>query len=230
MFAGHVGTGTLSQVLIKIEIVSESKFAIARSNLPSPLKSADTIDTGPPPLEKVPAGENPPVPFPKKTATVSDPRFVTARSGIPSQLISRTVTSLGLVPPLEKGLPDAEANPPAPFPKKTEIEFENSLATARSGIPSPLKSAAVMDWGWDPPVGKGLPIADENPPAPFPKKTETVLEVKSTTARSGIPSPSKSAEVIEIELEPPLKKGLPGAAENPPTPFPKKTEIVLDPR
>jgi len=116
------------------------------------------------------------------------------------------VIDTGEIPPLEKGLPGARANPPVPFPKKTEIEFEISLATARSGIPSPLKSTEVIENAPLPPLAKGLPGADENPPAPFPKKTEMLLEPEFATARSGIPSPLKSATVISLGLIPPLAK------------------------
>src|ERR1019366_7351857 len=82
------------------------------------------------------------------------------------------------------------------------------LATAKSGLPSPLKSATAIDQGFTPTM-KGLPGAGVNPPAPFPSITHT-LPSSLVVAKSRKPSPLKSAVTIVL-ANPPTATGLPGA-------------------
>ena len=56
--------------------------------------------------------------------------------------------------------------PPDPFPNRIVTLLSTALAIARSGIPSPLKSAATTEWG-DCPVPNGLPTATVNDPEVF---------------------------------------------------------------
>jgi hypothetical protein len=146
--------------------------------------------------------------LPKKTDTVLEIKLVTARSGFPSPLKSAVVILLGRVPPEEKEL--TSVKPPDPLPKKTDTILELAFVTAISGFPSPLKSAVVIPVGRFPPEEKGLPGAGVKPPDPLPKKTDTVSEDWFVTARSGFPSPLKSAVVILKGPLPPVEKGLVG--------------------
>src|SRR2546421_316634 len=73
------------------------------------------------------------------------------------------------------------------------------LATARSGLPSRLKSltATKID---EAPTGKL--VAVPKPPAPLPNRTETSLVLKFDTAKSGLPSRLKSPIATERGLFP----------------------------
>src|SRR5271169_6275586 len=80
---------------------------MARSGLPSPLKSPTATDEGPDPAwNGLPgAAAKPPDPFPSSTVTVPSP-LAMARSGLPSPLKSPTATDMGFVPTVN-GLPGA---------------------------------------------------------------------------------------------------------------------------
>ena len=88
----------------RIETVSLSRFATARSSLPSPLKSPTATEPGPPPVPKSVFAPKLPVPVPSRIETVSLPAFATARSSLPSPLKSPTATELGLTARAEVGL------------------------------------------------------------------------------------------------------------------------------
>src|SRR5260370_28668132 len=105
----------------------------------------------------------------------------------------------------------------------TETSSEPSLATARSVIPSPLRSATPTEVGRLP-VPK-LP-AGWKPPSPSPKYTETLLEPKLPTTRSGTPSPLKSPTATEDAERPAPKLR---AAWKLPSPLPNSTETVEAP-
>ena len=99
---------------------------------------------------------------------------------------------------------------------KSDIELELLLVTARSTLPSPSKSAATILTGIDP-VEKATGAAKEdavNPPEPAVfLNIDIVLAVPTllVTARSGLPSPSKSAVAdvvpawcrVSVESSPP---------------------------
>ena len=81
----------------------------------------------------------------------------------------------------------------------TDTVFEPKLATIRSGLPSPFKSAAVTEHGWLP-VAKVCWAAKEGVVAPGAvvfSSTDTVFEPSFATIRSGLPSPFTSAAVTE---------------------------------
>src|SRR5262245_3002273 len=73
-------------------------------------------------------------------------------------------------------------NPPLPSPLKTEIVLSPLLATAKSRLPSPLKSATATALGFFP-TGNGDPAASVNVPSPLPSSTATLLDVELTTTR-----------------------------------------------
>ena len=65
-----------------------------------------------------------------------------------------------------------------------------------------------------------------NPPAPLPSNTDTVLEPRFATARSGRPSPLTSPTATEAGVFPVVKSVF---APNPPVPLPSSTDTVPDP-
>src|SRR5262249_61190744 len=74
----------------------ELEFAVAKSGLPSRLKSPTATERGPDPtLTGEPAGLKPPIPSPNKIVTLLERAFAVARSGVPSRLKSPTATELG---------------------------------------------------------------------------------------------------------------------------------------
>src|SRR5438105_4775751 len=70
----------------------ELKLAVARSCLPSALKSPTATDTGPLPTGKLMAAPNVPVPVPSRIDTLEELALATARSCLPSALKSPTAT------------------------------------------------------------------------------------------------------------------------------------------
>src|SRR5437879_9731988 len=74
---------------------------------------------------------------------------------------------------------------PSPLPSNTETVLDPALATARSGLPSLLKSPTATDQG-APPAAKFR--AAWKVPLPLPSSTETVSDTALATARSGLPS------------------------------------------
>src|SRR5436309_7499474 len=88
---------------------------------------------------------------------------------------------------------------PAPSPKKIDTLAELKLATARSCLPSPLKSPTATEKGL---VPAPKLVAALKLPAPSPKKIDTLFELKLATARSCLPSPLKSPTATEKGLVP----------------------------
>jgi hypothetical protein len=74
-------------------------FAVARSGLPSPLKSPTATDRGFDPTANPVAAAIPPLPLPSSTDTLSEKKLATARAGLLSRLKSATATDCGLAPP-----------------------------------------------------------------------------------------------------------------------------------
>src|SRR5439155_8330794 len=124
------------------------------------------------------------------------------------------------------GEPGAALKPPAPSPSSTETSFEVSFATARSGLPSPLRSAATTEDGARP-TSTGEPGAALKPHAPSPIRTVTSFESWFATARSGLPSPLRSAATTEDGLWP-TGIGPPGANDGsaPPAPVAPATRTA----
>ena len=77
------------------------------------------------------------------------------------------------------------------LPSSTVIVLSVLPMTARSNMPSPLKSPVVIPRG-PAPVASGLPVATVKLPVPVPRSTVTLLSASFATARSSLPSPSKS--------------------------------------
>src|SRR5205823_4259837 len=146
--------------------------------------------------------------------TLLEPVLATARSGLPSRLKSPTTTESGRVP-TPTGEPAACEKPPNPFPSRIDTMFEALWsATARSGLPSRLKSPTASDLR-PPPTAKGEPEGCEKPPAPSPSRIVTLFELAFVTARSGLPSRLKSQTATELGTLP-TSKGEPEGCEKPP--------------
>src|SRR5579872_125702 len=101
---------------------------------------------------------------------------------------------------------DWTVKPPPPFPNRMVIVPLLKFVTARSILPSALKSPAAMPCGLVPvgQVSEPLHLVCVNVPSPFPKKTETEFVPESATATSGMPSLLKSAtaKACGFELAP----------------------------
>src|SRR5437867_7453029 len=72
---------------------------------------------------------------------------------------------------------------------KTVRALALTLATTRSGLSSPFRSATARENGPAPVLRSVLGV---KAPFPIPSKTETVLALKFATTRSGFPSPFTS--------------------------------------
>ena len=86
--------------------------------------------------------------------------------------------------------PGAVVKPPAPLPRRIVRLFEVPHGTARSGLPSPLKSAAAIAPGPSQTLTAGAAVKR---PFPLPSKMMTSSETQSARARSGAPSRLTSA-------------------------------------
>src|SRR5207253_961977 len=128
--------------------------ATARSILLSPLKSPIATDAGFVPAAKLTAAWKVPSPFPNSTETTSENMWATARSGLSSPLKSPTATKEGADPTPE--LTGDKVNEPSPAPNNTvtlpspPLGELLELTTARSGLPSLLKSLAATGTGAHP--------------------------------------------------------------------------------
>ncbi|BAZ33248.1 hypothetical protein NIES4074_57580 [Cylindrospermum sp. NIES-4074] len=82
----------------------------------------------------------------------------------------------------------------------TETVSSPAFATAKSDLPSPLKSPTVTELGLDPtPMG----VAASKPVlSALRSSTETLLLPLFATAKSDLPSPLKSPTVTELGLDP----------------------------
>src|SRR5207253_762750 len=108
----------------------------------------------------------------------------------------------GLAPAVGSVCADAKA--PSPLPSSTETVLDPRLATARSSLPSPLKSPTATENGLVPTARSGRAA---NVPSPWPRSTETVPEPSLATARSALPSPLKSPTATDDGLCP-VRKSL----------------------
>src|SRR5205814_478249 len=78
---------------------------------------------------------------------------------------------------------------------RNKIDTLGTLATARSCLPSPLKSPTATELALPPaPKLVGAPKL----PAPSPNKIDTLFELLLATARSCLPSPLKSPPATEL--------------------------------
>src|SRR2546429_9670547 len=113
--------------------------------------------------------ENVPSPFPNRIVTVLSLRFTTARSSSPSLLKSPRTSVKGPCP-TGIGEPEAALNVPSPLPSRMLTVFPIPSLTAKSALPSLLKSAATMPVAKKP-TGIGELCAGVNVPSPLPSST-----------------------------------------------------------
>src|SRR5215469_8551633 len=138
------------------------RLVMARSSLPSPLKSPTAMADG----KSAPTSESlcdasEPAPSPRKTETlpptepkmelnnpVSPPGMSVATISIfPSPLKSPTAMAMVRLPSVERGELGPCWNVPSPLPRKIPASLRPLRATAKSRIPSPLKSPIAMEEG-----------------------------------------------------------------------------------
>jgi hypothetical protein len=111
--------------------------AKAKSGMPSPFRSATTTEVGATPAGMVTGVAKVPFPSPLRNASVPGvPPLITTRSILPSP--SKSPAAIALMP--ETPAVDATADP-KPVALPSRISTLEPDATARSEIPSPLKSA-----------------------------------------------------------------------------------------
>ena len=87
---------------------------------------------------------------------------------------------------------------------RTDTVFEKKLATAKSGMPSPLRSPTATQSGAEPvlksSLGEKLGVTD--PGAVVFKRTDTRFDPVSATAKSGLLSPLKSPTATQLGSDP----------------------------
>src|SRR5437773_1412064 len=152
---------------------------------------------------------------------LSAPLFATAKSDLPSRLKSPTATDWGPEPALT-GDPVASTNPPPALANRIVTFADSAFATAKSGLPSRLKSATATDSGPDPPPS-GEPGASTKLPLPTPNRIVSLVSLP--TARSGLVSPLKSPAAKDAR-EGPAEQGEPVACLKPPVPLPRRIVTV----
>src|SRR5260221_1510622 len=186
---------TLGQPASCLVTDCEPRLQARKSGEPSPLKSETAIQPGVlPPVPNDCAGSNWPFPTPRSTVvTLLVLLFATAMSGMPLWSQSPMFTAFGPEPGVigmaRRNVPSG--TPPVPFPSRTLTVLAPLFATARSAMPSALKSATAI-WFGDAPVlyeAGGENVPSPLPLTPLPNRIRTPLP---DTARSVMPSPLKS--------------------------------------
>src|SRR5919199_1333246 len=102
------------------------------------------------------------------------------------------------------------APPVAVVLSRMEALLLPAVATAKSGLPSPLMSSMLMEKGLVP-VGKstlGEKVGVGAPVAVVLSRMEAVLLLMFATAKSGLPSPLMSPILTEVGLVPVVKSTL----------------------
>ena len=186
------------------ETLTELELATAKSGLPSPFRSLIETDKGEVPVVKSVLEEKEGVELPgvvkfKNTETLLEKTFATTKSGIPSPFRSSTETVREALAVIKSYLAEkvgVEAPGVVVF-NNTETLF--SFTTAKSGLPSPFRSSIETGQGPNAVVKSNLEEKEgvELPGVVKFKNTETLLELKFDTAKSGLPSPFRSP--IETE-------------------------------
>src|SRR5579859_4956391 len=118
---------------------------------------------------------------------------------------------------------DAEESDTAATCNKMETVLSELLVTAKSSLPSLLKSPMATDKGT-------LPVAGDegeavNVPSPLPNRIVTVLLAKFGTAKSNFPSPLKSPTATEFGALP--VAGDEAVGVKVPSPFPNRIVTLL---
>src|SRR5437870_1055082 len=204
-------------VLSSTDTVLENSFATARSSLPSPFRSPTVTDTGLAPVAKSCLVAKLGVAAPgsvvlSSTDTVSELKFATARSSLPSPFRSPIATDAGAVP-VAKSWWAAKlgvAAPGAVVLSSTDTMPELLFATARSNLPSPFRSPTVTNTGLLPALKSCLAtkLGVAAPGTVALSSTDTVPEIKFMTARSDLPSPFRSPSVTDTGPAPVAKSCL----------------------
>src|SRR5438067_8801670 len=110
----------------------------------------------------------------------------------------------------------------APPLSSTDTLLVVKFGTARSGLPSPLKSPTATVWGL---MGVVKLVGPLKLPVPEPSKIDTSAELLFTAARSSLPSPLKSPTAKEWGVASAAKLV---AALKLPVPVPSKIDTSLD--
>ena len=145
---------TLGVVLSRMETLLLILFAVAKSGLPSPLKSPLLTERGSLPVRKKTWGAKVGVTAPVGVVLSRIKPFwlnfsVKAKSGRPSPLKSLMLTEVNPVP-VGKSSRGAKVGVVALVVVLSRMETPSLLklfAVAMSGRPSPLKSPMLRDWG-----------------------------------------------------------------------------------
>ena len=143
---------TLGVVLSRIEAVKSLLFAVAKSGLPSLLMSLMLTEGDKRPVRKstlvAKVGVVAPVAVVlSRMETVLLFKFATAKSGLPSALMSPMLTDSGRVP-VGKSTLALKVGVIAPMPvvlSRMETVLLLAFATAKSGVPSSLMSSILTE-------------------------------------------------------------------------------------
>jgi hypothetical protein len=204
-------------VLSRMEAVSLTAFAVAKSGLPSPLKSPMLTERGPVSVEKgtwvAKVGVLAPVVVVlSRMEALSGLKFAVAKSSFMSSLKSPMLTEKGSVS-VGKGTWVAKVRVVAPVVVKLsrmEALLLFKFATAKSRGPSLLKSPMLTEMG-SVPVTKVTWVAKVGVVAPVVvvlSRMEALLLPLFATAKSGKPSPLKSPMLTDAGLVPVVKSAL----------------------
>jgi len=134
------------------------------------------------------------------------PLFATAKSGLPSPLMSPMLTEAGVVPVVKSAL-EAKLGVVAPVAvvlSRMEALLSVAFPTAKSGLPSPLMSPMLTEMGKLPVVKStlGAKVGVVALVAVVLSRMEALLSVAFPTAKSGLPSPLMSPMLTEKGLMP----------------------------
>ena len=205
---GVVAPGAV--VFSSTDTVSSVEFATIRSGLPSPLTSAAVTECGSLPVAKVCWAAKQGVVAPGRRR-VQQHRHRAAAAIRDDQVGLAVAVDVGRrhrAPDRCRWRKSAGRRrrgwwrPGAVVFSSTDTVLSFEFATIRSGLPSPLTSAAVTEDG-SLPVAKVCWVAKQGVVAPGAvvfSSTDTVLPSEFATIRSGLPSPLRSAAVTEIGL------------------------------
>ena len=162
-------------------------FAVIKSGLPSPLRSAAVrYPKGPGTRSD---NDSAKVPLPRLVSTIRLQSGLTAtKSNAPSPLISAVTSG-----PLPRSVTE-RLNPPFPSFVNTVKLLSPWFALIKSSRPSPLKSAALTDSGRFP--GWRL-VAKISVPFPLLVSTVSELEKSFAVTTSNLPSPLRSTATRE---------------------------------
>ena len=177
------------------------RLALTMSSFPSPFRSPTATESGPPAVvtsdfaAKLSVVEPAEVVF-RKTETVDELILAAAISNLPSPLRSPIVTERGFEPVVRAVLVTKLAvdDPDVVAFRRIDMLFEESLAIARSGLPSPFKSPIATEKGSVPTVTSDLlaKVGVKAPGVVVLSKIDVVLEFAFAVTRSGFPSPFRS--------------------------------------